>query len=46
MHLKSCHSNPYQPEFSDPQNPENVRPHYGNSIENFNPIKVNPVVKM
>ena len=40
------HLNPYQPEFSDPQNPENARPHSGNSIENYNPITVNPAVKM
>ena len=33
-------------EFSDPQNPQNVRPYSSNSIENYNPVIVNPVVKI
>ena len=38
--------NHYIPEFSDPQNPENVRPHSSNSYKNATAIIVNPVVKM
>ena len=30
--------NPYLPEFFDPQNPENVRPHFSNTIENTTPL--------
>ena len=33
-------------EFSDPQNAENVQPYSSNSIGNYNPMIVNPVVKI
>ena len=36
---------PYIPEFSDTQNPENVRPHWVTLIK-MQPIIVNPVMKM
>ena len=29
--------NPYIPEYSNPQNPENVRPHSSNSYKNATP---------
>lgn len=34
--------NAYLPVFSDPQNPENVRPHSNYSIENVTPQKATP----
>ena len=38
--------NPCLPEFSYPENPENLRPHSSNSTKIVNPIIVSPVVKM
>ena len=37
--------NPCLPEFSYPENPENLRPHSSNSTKIVNPIIVSPVVK-